>query len=99
MDLLVLSACETGRGEETFLGGVRGLPVAASLAGVKRSLLTLWPVADEGTADFMLGFYKNLKAGQTYAEALRTTRRQAMEGAIPTTRDPSVWAAFVLFEN
>lgn len=99
MDLLVLSACETGRGEETFLGGVRGLPVAASLAGVKRSLLTLWPVADEGTADFMLGFYKNLKAGQTYAEALRTTRRQAMEGAIPTARDPSVWAAFVLFEN
>jgi CHAT domain-containing protein len=99
MDLLVLSACETGRGDETFLGGVRGLPVAASLAGVKRSLLTLWPVADVGTADFMQGFYKNLKAGQTYAEALRTTRRQAMEGAIPTARDPSVWAAFVLFEN
>lgn len=99
MDLLVLSACETGRGEETFLGGVRGLPVAASLAGVKRSLLTLWPVADEGTADFMQGFYKNLLAGQTYAQALRNTRRQAMEGAIPTARDPSVWAAFVLFEN
>jgi CHAT domain-containing protein len=26
LDLLVLSACETARGEETFVGGLRGLP-------------------------------------------------------------------------
>jgi CHAT domain-containing protein len=30
LDLLVLSACETGRGEETFVGGLRGLPTAAA---------------------------------------------------------------------
>jgi len=99
LDLLVLSACETGRGDEAFVGGVRGLPTAAGLAGAKRSLLTLWPVADDGTADFMVRFYEHLKAGQTYAGALRSTRRDAIEGRIPTARDPLVWAAFVLFEN
>ena len=50
LDLLVLSACETGRGEETFVGGLRGLPTAINIAGAKRSLLTLWPVDDAGTA-------------------------------------------------
>lgn len=99
LDLLVLSACETGRGDEAFVGGVRGLPTAASLAGAKRSLLTLWPVADDGTADFMVRYYEHLKGGQTYAEALRNTRREAIEGRIPTAQDPLVWAAFVLFEN
>ena len=99
LDLLVLSACETGRGDEAFVGGVRGLPTAASLAGAKRALVTLWPVADDGTADFMLRYYEHLKAGQTYAEALSNTRRDAIAGQIPTARDPLVWAAFVLFEN
>jgi CHAT domain-containing protein len=99
LDLLVLSACETGRGDEAFVGGVRGLPTAVSLAGAKRALLTLWPVADDGTADFMVRFYEHLKQGRTYAAALRDTRRDAIEGKIPTAHDPLVWAAFVLFEN
>ncbi|TJX07851.1 MAG: CHAT domain-containing protein, partial [Mesorhizobium sp.] len=67
LDLLVLSACETARGEETFVGGLRGLPTAINIAGAKRSLLTLWPVDDAGTAAFMTGFYGQLASGQTYS--------------------------------
>lgn len=99
LDLLVLSACETGRGEETFVGGLRGLPTAAGIAGAKRSLLTLWPVADEGTAQFMVRFYEHLTGGKTYPEALRQTRLDAIAGKLPAARDPRVWAAFVMFEN
>src|SRR6185295_16742907 len=65
LDLLVLSACETARGEETFVGGLRGLPTAINIAGAKRSLLTLWPVDDAGTAEFMVAFYSYLSAGKT----------------------------------
>ena len=79
--------------------GRRRLPKAASLAGEKRALLTLWPVADDGTADFMVRYYEHLKGGETYAQALRSTRRDAIDGKIPTAKDPLVWAAFVLFEN
>lgn len=99
LDLLVLSACETGRGDETFVGGLRGLPTAVSVAGAKRALLTLWPVADEGTAEFMTRFYKHLTAHMTYAEALRQTRRDAIAGELPAAKDPLVWAAFAMFEN
>ena len=66
----MLSACETARGQETFVGGLRGLPTAINIAGAKRSLLTLWPVDDAGTAEFMVAFYSYLSAGKTYPEAL-----------------------------
>lgn len=99
LDLLVLSACETGRGEETFVGGLRGLPTAVNIAGARRSLLTLWPVTDEGTANFMTRFYEHLVAGMTYADALRQTRRDAIAGQLAGAQSPLVWAAFVMFEN
>jgi CHAT domain-containing protein len=99
LDLIVLSACETARGQETFVGGLRGLPTAIDIAGAKRSLLALWPVDDAGTAAFMERFYGRLAAGQTYPEALRQTRREARDGKISGAQDPRVWAAFVMFEN
>ena len=99
LDLIVLSACETARGQETFVGGLRGLPTAINIAGAKRSLLTFWPVDDAGTAAFMVSFYDRLAAGQTYPEALRQTRREARDGKIAGAQDPRVWAAFVMFEN
>jgi len=99
LDLLVLSACETGRGEETFVGGLRGLPTAINIAGAKRSLLTLWPVNDTGTAMFMERYYEHLVTGMTYAAALKQTRRDAIEGRIKGAESLLVWAAFVMFEN
>lgn len=99
LDLLVLSACETARGDETFVGGLRGLPTAASIAGAKRALMTLWPVDDEGTAQFMERYYEHLTAGKSYAEALRQTRSDAIDGRLAAAKDPLVWAAFTMFEN
>ncbi|QOZ23600.1 CHAT domain-containing tetratricopeptide repeat protein [Bradyrhizobium sp. CCBAU 51753] len=99
LDLLVLSACETGRGDESFVSGLRGLPTALGIAGARRSLLTLWPVADEGTANFAVRFYEHLASGLTYSDALRQTRRDARDGKVTGAADPAVWAAFVLFEG
>lgn len=99
LELLVLSACETGRGDESFISGLRGLPTAVSISGAKRSLLALWPVDDAGTEQFMVRFYQHLVGGETYPEALRRTRRDAINGDLPAAKDPTVWAAFVMFEN
>lgn len=99
LELLVLSACETGRGDESFVSGLRGLPTAVSIAGAKRSLLALRPVDDAGTEEFMVRFYEHLIAGKSYPEALRQTRLDAIAGELPAAKDPLVWAAFVMFEN
>lgn len=99
-DLVVLSACQTALGDPSRVGSVRGLPTALAIAGARRSLLTLWEVADEGTANFMARFYQVLADDDLdYASALRKVRIEAMHGKIKAAEDPSVWAAFVFFES
>ncbi len=61
--LVVLSACETGLGESRSGEGVLGMRRGLIAAGAEHLLLTLWPVADEETVSFMVGFYRRLAAG------------------------------------
>ncbi|UFS78200.1 CHAT domain-containing protein [Tardiphaga sp. 37S4] len=99
-NLVVLSACQTALGDPSRIGSVRGLPTALAIAGARRSLLTLWEVADEGTANFMARFYQVLADEKLdYASALRKVRIEAIQGKITAAKDPSVWAAFVFFES
>ncbi len=99
-DLVVLSACETALGDTSAVSAIRGLPTALSIAGARRSLLTLWAVDDAGAANFMAAFYRHAaEPDTTYAQALRRTRLDAMAGKIPDAGDPQLWASFVMFEG
>jgi CHAT domain-containing protein len=60
-------------------------------------LVSLWSVADEATAAFMVDFYGRVRSGQDKATALMETKRQMMDHPEhPEYRDPFYWAAFVL---
>ncbi len=97
-DLLVMSACETGVGKIISGEGVQGLPYALYLAGNRDTLLTLWPIDDEGASVFMRRFWAKLKAGRSHAEALVQTKREFMSGqAGGQFVDPFYWAPFVLY--
>jgi CHAT domain-containing protein len=62
--LTVLSACDTGSGAARAGEGVLGLRRAFAMAGTQNLLLTLWPVDDSFTKEFMVSFYKEaLKTG------------------------------------
>jgi CHAT domain-containing protein len=94
-DLTVLSACDTGVGSTKSGEGVMGLPYALFVAGNKNTLLTLWPVDDAATAEFMSRFFTKLKAGTPQPEALTQTKREFM--AHQKWSAPRYWAAFVLY--
>jgi CHAT domain-containing protein len=97
-DLAVLSACDTGRGPLVGGEGVIGLARAFRLAGARRTLVSLWPVEDEATADFMAAFYGDyLQPGTPIDAALRAAQRAliAAPGAASRHAHPFYWAAFV----
>jgi CHAT domain-containing protein len=91
-DLVVLSACDTGRGEITG-EGITGLSQAYMMAGVPTTVVSLWPVSDKATAVMMVNFYKALGEGKTTAAALR----QATLINRDQFESPRLWAPFTAY--
>ena len=92
-ELVVLSACDTGRGK--LVGdGVVGLSRSLISAGTSSVMVSLWAVSDDSTAVLMTEFYKNIQHNPDKAQALRqamlTTMRQIEYS------NPLQWAAFTL---
>lgn len=91
-ELLVLSACETGKGELKNGEGVYGLRKSFADAGAKNIVMSLWKVDDKVTQEFMTSFYTNWSAGITIREAFNKTQ-QSIKSLYP---QPYYWGAFVL---
>ncbi len=93
-ELVVLSACETGLGQETPGEGLVGLTHAFYAAGVDRALVSLWRVDDRATASLMEFFYEALvRDGRPPAEALRRAQLRLREAG---WEEPYYWAPFIL---
>lgn len=94
-ELVVLSACETGLGENLVGEGVIGLQRAFMIAGAKSVIMSLWKVDDSSTQKLMTLFYTNWiqkkmsKDNAFYAAKLEMKR---------TYSQPYYWAGFVLLE-
>jgi CHAT domain-containing protein len=103
-DLVVLSACATGRGKLRRGEGIIGLTRAFMYAGTPSVVASLWKVNDQSTSLFMEFFYRHLKEGQSKAEALRQAKKQLMQTRAwsDTLKEeqslaaPYFWAPFIL---
>ena len=94
-ELVALSACETGLGDNLVGEGVIGLQRAFMIAGAKSVIMSLWSVSDEKTQELMTLFYTNwIKNKMTKEEALHQAKL-AMKKLYP---EPYYWAGFVLLE-
>jgi CHAT domain-containing protein len=94
IELLVLSACETAKGDKRAALGLAGMSIRS---GARSTLATLWQVRDGSTATVMTQFYQQLvnDPNITKAEALRRAQIERLEAGEP----PSTWAPYVLIGN
>ncbi len=93
-DLVVVSACQTGRGKLLSGEGVIGLSRAFIYAGARSVIVSLWNVTDISTGQLMKGFYQHATGGMSNAAALRRAKLQMIGGKM--TRHPYYWSSFVM---
>jgi CHAT domain-containing protein/Tfp pilus assembly protein PilF len=94
-DLVVLSACDTGRGRLARGEGIIGFTRGFLYAGAKSLLVSLWPVSDAAASDLVVDFYRELLAGRPKDEALRQAKLWTM-ARNPEYAKPYYWASLVL---
>jgi CHAT domain-containing protein/Tfp pilus assembly protein PilF len=93
----VLSACETGGGVLMNGEGVLGLRRAFQIAGVRALIMSLWPVEDEVTRQWMRELYEARLDGASTAEALQRASLNVLESrrSAGQSTHPFYWGAFV----
>ncbi len=95
VDLVVLSACETGLGKEVQGEGLLGITRGFMYAGASRVVASLWNVNDAATAQLMAKFYSGMfKDHLQPAAALRRAQVEMLKN--PRWNLPYYWAGFVI---
>ncbi|MDR3711032.1 MAG: CHAT domain-containing protein [Capsulimonadaceae bacterium] len=101
VDLLTLSACQTGAPETDQDGKeVDGVAGIASRAGARSLLATLWSVEDPSVRAFMKRFYEaRTNERLPVQEALREAQVGLIHGGLSgnESREPRYWAPFVVY--
>jgi CHAT domain-containing protein len=79
VELVVMSACETGLGKAAGGEGLLGIQRAFQIAGAQTTIASLWKVDDQVTQRLMTAFYRNvLKGEQSYLDALRNAQLEIL---------------------
>nr|WP_238360843.1 CHAT domain-containing protein [Iningainema tapete] len=95
IELLVLSACQTAKGDNRAALGLAGIAVRS---GARSTLATLWSVQDLSTAQLITEFYHQYTTlGVTKAEALRYGQLSLLKSSL--YNHPFYWSGFVLVGN
>jgi CHAT domain-containing protein/Tfp pilus assembly protein PilF len=92
-ELVVLSACQTGKGTLKAGEGIIGLTRGLLYAGARNLLVSQWNVNDASTAELMTKFYAKILSGQSNSQALREAKLELLNSKFAC---PHYWSAFVL---
>ncbi|HYE56649.1 MAG TPA: CHAT domain-containing protein, partial [Chitinophagaceae bacterium] len=96
--LVILSACETGRGQFVHGEGMMSLARAFSYAGCKSVITSLWKADDAATAYITKRLHHYLRSGRPKDVALQLAKRDYIQdGSIAERfKSPAFWSHLVL---
>jgi len=99
LDLVVLSACQTGLGDVISGEGVFGLQRGFKKAGARTILMSLNKVDDEATRILMVEFYKNLMRGKAKHQSLKDAQKYLRQVQNGKYDNPKYWASFIMLDG
>lgn len=99
VNLLVLSACQSGLGDIASGEGVFGLQRGFKLSGVGSIIMSLWKVSDVATKILMTEMYKNILNGQGIRDAFFSAQMSLRTYDDGVFDKPEFWAAFILIDS
>ena len=95
LELLTLSACQTGIGDDRSALGLAGVAIKA---GARSALATLWFINDEASAALVSEFYRELRNPKlSKAQALQHAQQKLLADRV--YEHPAYWSAFLLLNN
>ncbi len=95
LELLTLSACQTGVGDDRAALGLAGVAIKA---GARSALATLWFINDEASSELVTEFYKQLRNPKlSKAQALQLAQQRLLADRV--YEHPAYWSAFLLLNN
>ncbi len=98
IDLIILSACQTGVGKLGDGVEILGFGYQVQKAGAKQAIASLWLIDDAGTQALMEAFYGELKKSDvSIVEALRRAQMAMIKS--PKFNHPNYWSAFFAIGN
>lgn len=95
LELLTLSACQTGVGDDRAALGLAGV---ALKAGARSALATLWFINDEAAAALVSEFYRQLR-NPSLSKAVALQRAQMKLLSDRVYEHPAYWSPFLLLNN
>jgi CHAT domain-containing protein len=93
--LMVISACETGKGELVGNEGVMSFARAFLYAGCPSTVNTLWKADDHPTSEILKLFYKYLEMGYSKSRSLQKAKLEFIRDN-PIDRNPVYWSHLIL---
>lgn len=94
-EMVVLSACETGKGAFSKGEGALSLARGFAFAGSKNVVNSLWQLDDQSTGLLMDVFYGNLSQGESKSSALSGAKRQYLSQHSGVEAHPFYWAGLI----
>jgi CHAT domain-containing protein len=93
--LMIISACETGKGKFVQNEGVMSFARAFLYAGCPSTINTLWKADDKPTSEILKTFYTYLEKGYSKDKALQKAKLDFIRNN-PIDRNPAYWSHLVL---
>ena len=98
-ELVVLSACQTGKGQIVSGEGTYSLARKFFIAGSNSVLNSIWNVDDQSSLLIMDSFYKHYKESHLAAKSLQKAKLKYLLQADNYTSHPQFWSGFLFIQN